>query len=126
MNLWDLIFPKDLYCIACGRPLPVQKQNGIALCDRCAEKITWVRGAPFATSPGHVYRRGYAAVVYVGAVEDIVRDMKYRNKAWHADTVAALMSGEYFALADPETGELPYYDYILPVPMSSKKKSIRG
>jgi ComF family protein len=57
---------------------------------------------------------------------ELVREMKYRGKDWYADTVAAIMAARYFALADSETGELPSYDYLLSVPMSSGKKAVRG
>jgi len=52
--------------------------------------------------------------------------MKYREKSWYADTISALMAKKYFSLADPDTGELPHYDLIAAVPMSSTKRESRG
>jgi len=52
--------------------------------------------------------------------------MKYRDKPWYADTIAALMADRYLAEADPATGELPDYDYITAVPMTAKKRTFRG
>ena len=144
MNILDFIFPKDLYCISCERPLS-GREDGIALCSACEDEIFWVTGrccekcgrplaegnrTEFCSDCGsgmrHAYRRGYASVIYAGPVREMVRDMKYRDKAWHAETLASLMAGRYKRLADPETGELPYHDYIMPVPMNAKKKAKRG
>jgi len=145
MNILDLIFPKDLYCISCGRPLPAQGARGLALCERCASEISWVAGRSCAKcgrqlldeNPGifchecagggeHVFNKGYACAVYAGRAAEIVREMKYRQKSWYADTLASLMAEKYFALADPETGELPEYEGLACVPMSAKKRSSRG
>jgi len=145
MNILDLIFPKDLYCISCGRPLPAQEAGGLALCGRCASEIAWISGRscekcgrPLSDeNPGvfchecagggeRVFNKGYACAVYAGRVADIVREMKYRQKSWYADTIASLMAARYFAAADPETGELPEYDGLACVPMNAKKKSARG
>jgi len=145
MNPLDLIFPKDLYCVSCGRPLPPLKDGGYALCERCASEIMWVTGRrcakcgrPLADeNPGelcrdcasgaeHAYRKGYACAVYSGRAAELVRGMKYRGKAWRADAIASLMAARYFADADPETGELPCYDYILWAPMNAGKKAVRG
>jgi len=52
--------------------------------------------------------------------------MKYRDKAWYADTISRLMAERYISGADPETGELTHYDCLAAVPMTSKKKSARG
>ena len=145
MNFLDLIFPKDLYCISCGRPLPVQGAGGIALCERCGGEILWVSGRcceecgrplsdenpgrvcrDCAAGGGHRFRKGYACAVYAGLAAGVVRDMKYRGKSWYADTLAALMAAKYLGGADPETGELPSHDFLIPVPMSEKKRARRG
>ena len=145
MNLLDLIFPQGLYCISCGRPLPRQKEDAAALCERCAGEIEWITGRSCAKcgrplsneNPGVLCRdcanttrqsftKGYACALYAGRAAECVRDMKYRDKAWYADTLAALMAERLLSEADPDTGEMPYYDYIAAVPMASKKKASRG
>ena len=144
MNLLDLIFPNGLYCISCGRPLP-QCEGGIALCERCAEEIPWITGKsckkcgrPLAPeNPGgichdcedsesHKFHKGYACTLYTGLAAELLRDMKYRSKSWYADTLASLMAERYLAETDPETGELPYHDYIVSVPVSERKMAARG
>ena len=145
MNILDFVFPKDLYCISCGRPLPPQGAGGLALCDRCVSEISWISGGSCEKcgrlladenpgrfcrecedDGGHMFRRGYACAVYTGRAADIVREMKYRRKSWYADTLASLMAAKYFSGADPETGELPEYDGLAFVPMSARKMAARG
>jgi len=52
--------------------------------------------------------------------------MKYRDRAWYTEPVSALMAERFLSETDPETGEIPHYDYIAAVPMTSKKKASRG
>jgi len=123
----DLVFPKDIYCISCGRPLPQQMGcEALPLCDRCMEGIDWVKGRRRIYEEEHAYGSAIACAVYSGLSAEMVRDMKYRGRSWNASTLAALMAARYFAEADPDTGELPFYDYIVHVPMYTAKKLFRG
>ena len=141
----DWIFPQDLYCVSCGRPLPLTGDRGLALCESCAEGIQWITGRrcskcgrplsnenPFdlcrscAGAQGQSFSKGYACALYENNAAELIRDMKYREKAWYASTLAALMAERYLSLVDPGTGELPRHDYITAVPMAAKKKSLRG
>jgi len=145
MNLLDLIFPGALYCVSCGRPLPPLLAGGFALCERCSDEIHWVGGRlckkcgrplsdenPYdschacANAEDPSFERGFACALYSGRAAEIVRDMKYREKAWYADTLASIMAARCLAEADPETGELFNYDYMVSVPMTEKKKASRG
>jgi len=145
MNLLDLIFPNALYCVSCGRPLPVPEKDGFALCERCSGEIVWITGRrcekcgrPLADensaklcrncadTTNQPFTKGFACALYSGRAAEIVRDMKYRDRAWYADTIAALMAERLYAEADPGTGELPVYDCIVNVPMAPKKKTSRG
>ena len=145
MNPLGLIFPVDLYCISCGRPLPPQGREGIALCESCYDGIVWVTGRrcakcgrpldaenpgevcrDCAASPEHMFGKGLACALYMGTVAEIVRDMKYRGKSWYSGTLAAFMAARYAAETDPETGECPPHDFLVSVPMTGRKKSVRG
>ena len=145
MNILDIIFPRDLYCVSCGRPLPSQIDNSIALCKSCSDDIVWVSGRlceicgrPLADENPKVLCRDclaaetrsfgkvYACAVFAGKASELIREMKYRGKAWYADTISSLMAMRYIAIADPETGELPSFDYLVSVPMSASKKASRG
>ena len=143
MNILDLIFPNNLYCVSCSRPLP--QSGNIAFCESCASEIPWITGKccaicgrPLAAenpkelcrdcgaSGERKFRKGYACALYMGPVAELVRNMKYKNRSWYADTFAASMAARYLAETDPETGELPCHDYLISVPMSERKKSVRG
>ena len=145
MNLLDLVFPKDIYCASCDRPLPAREGDGAALCERCADEIVWVAGRQCAKcgrqlsdeNPGelcrdcrssgeHGFGKAYACALYSGRAAELVRDMKYRNKPWNAGTLAFLMAERFLAEADMETGELPLYDIVLSVPMGRRKQGVRG
>jgi len=72
------------------------------------------------------FSKGYACALYSGRAAELVRDLKYREKSWYADTISALMAERYYSGADPETGELPCYDHIVAVPMASRRRASRG
>ena len=145
MNTLHLIFPKALYCISCGRPLPFKEENSLALCERCAGEIEWITkkrcrkcGRPLSDenladlchecvrTQEQSFSKGYACALYSGRAAELIRDIKYREKVWYEDTISALMAERYFSEADAETGELPSYDFIIAVPMAAKKREIRG
>ena len=144
MDLFDLFFPKDLYCNSCGRPLPLQGRDGVALCESCTNDIQWIAGRSCAkcgrplaaenptdfcrdcAAAEHAFGRGYACAVYAGRAAWLVREMKYRGRAWYADTISAVMAARYLSLADTKTGELPFYDGLVAVPMAAGKKAVRG
>jgi len=73
-----------------------------------------------------MYGKAITCAVYTGRAAELVREMKYRGKAWYTDTIASFMAERYTAEADRETGELPSYDFIVSVPMSRAKKAARG
>ncbi|MDR3305761.1 MAG: double zinc ribbon domain-containing protein [Clostridiales Family XIII bacterium] len=156
MNAASLIFPPALYCLSCGKQLsadaaavPAGAARAFAgeaapLCASCLDEIPWVRGRLCEKcgkmlseeNPGtfcgdcdggaHVYGRGYACALYAGRAADLVRDMKYRDRAYTAEALAAVMAARYFAETDPATGEALYYDAITAIPMSRNKKARRG
>jgi ComF family protein len=142
MNLLDLIFPNDIYCIACGRPLAAGSEA--ALCDRCMAEVHWTAGRLCkkcgkllaennrktrcydCAQEEHLFEKGYACALYDGPAAKIVRDMKYRSLPSHAETVAAFLAARIKAAADAETGELPNWDAVIPVPMHKGKREKRG
>jgi ComF family protein len=52
--------------------------------------------------------------------------MKYRDRPAYADAVTALMEARIRAAAAEETGELPAWDALVPVPMHRTKQEKRG
>ena len=141
MNFLDLIYPNDIYCIACGRPLPTG--TVLPLCEKCTSEILWVSGRlcgkcgkPLSENnpkelchdcdcEKHYFDKGYSCALYHGHTADIIRDLKYRDKPGYCDAVATLMVARIKAEAG-STGELPAWDAIVPVPMYHVKKERRG
>jgi len=142
MKLLDLIFPSDIYCISCGRPM-----HGEALCKECEADIQWVDaagsrlcakcGKPLAdentkdlcrdcAETEHLFGTCTACVRYAGRAKNLVRDMKYHGKSWFAGNLAQMMARRFFETCDAKTGELRHYDLVTNVPMSRRKKVSRG
>jgi ComF family protein len=151
----ELIFPSNIYCIACGNAIDATR--AYALCDRCMNEIEWNTGkvcakcgrsiendrtgdeAPEAEPSGeqgalcfdceatsHVFRKGYACVTYSGNAKEIVRSLKYRDNPYIAEKLAKIMWERIREEIDEETGEVFTPDLILPVPMHIIKRRKRG
>jgi len=135
--------------MSCGRPLfsgnnSIEAHKEFSLCEDCLSDIAWTTGrlckkcgTPLApenpkelcrdcVSETHLFSRGFACTSYSGRAAEIVRDMKYRGKAYFADALAAIMAQKFFSMASAESGELPSYDFLVAVPMHENKKSERG
>lgn len=131
--LADMVFPKNIYCIACNAPL--KGDDPMSLCGDCRKEL--LLGQPavcrrcgrFARYPAAnfcegcaarepLYDRGSAAVVYEGSARKILYGLKYGGKGYLAENIAAIM--------EPVLPAASSYDMILPVPMHRSKKSERG
>ncbi|MDR1028387.1 MAG: double zinc ribbon domain-containing protein, partial [Clostridiales Family XIII bacterium] len=113
-------------CAKCGKSLEVGRAE-----DRDAHE----EGVPGAGSDtlcfdceagDRVFRRGYACVTYAGPAREIVRALKYRDRAYIAERLAEIMRDRILDEIDAETGEVFAPDLILPVPMYIIKKRKRG
>lgn len=131
--LLNMVFPKDIYCIACGAPL--RGGDPESLCGDCRRELivnrppACRRCGRFARRPAGnscegcrtrkpVYDRGFAAVVYEGNARKILYGLKYGGKGYLAENAAAIM--------EPVLPPASSYDMIVPVPMHRSKKSERG
>ena len=131
--LADMVFPKNIYCIACNAPL--KGDDPMSLCGDCRKEL--LLGQPavcrrcgrFARYPAAnfcegcaarepLYDRGSAAVVYEGSARKILYGLKYGGKGYLAENIAAIM--------EPVLPAASSYDMIIPVPMHKSKKSERG
>ncbi len=131
--LADMVFPKNIYCIACGAPLG--GGDPASLCGKCREELienrppVCRRCGRFARFPARgscegcrkripAYDRGTAAVVYERGARKILYGLKYGGKGYLAENIAAIM--------EPVLPAASSYDMIIPVPMHKSKKSERG
>ena len=145
-KFFDWIYPPRIYCIACGNL--IDKTRTYALCDTCIREIRWITGRSCircgkmlednwpelrchdCQNLNHLFRRGTACAVYEGRARDMVRAMKYQDRAWIAPFLAEILFDRLEAERDAALaldGEiLPAPDLITCVPMHEKKERRRG
>jgi ComF family protein len=122
-TILDLLFPKDIYCVVCGAVIDRGDTN--SLCASCLSEAFWI-GGETNHDEAHTFRNGYVCASYVGQIKEMVHRMKYREEGYIARSIGGIMADRFMLLADAETGELPAYDLLLPIPMHKEKKSRRG
>lgn len=142
----NLVYPRDLYCISCGKI--IDGSRTYRLCNDCMDAAKWITerrcikcGKPLAgTDPGelcfvcsaregsrdpHIFDKGYACAGY-GAVEQaIIFAFKYGSRSDIGDTLGEIMYDRMTAEYEPE--ELSaMYDIVVPVPIYKEKLKKRG
>lgn len=132
---FSLIYPPDIYCPACGRP--VDPGHVYSLCEDCLNEITWadrktcrICGKPLETwypadlcseclvSPRY-FERGVVCFLYKGGASRMVKDLKYRGKKYLARIFGTI-------LADKILYDGLDFDVCTAVPMYKKKEEQRG
>ncbi len=131
--IYEVLFPSDIYCISCSRP--IAKGLKYSLCESCRRHILderphrCVRCGRFITEKTGdycefcvlyppLYSRGRAAVVYTDGARRIVQKLKYGGRGYLAKNMADIIYDEV------KNGLK--YDIIIPVPMYAKKMKKRG
>ena len=131
----SLVYPLDIYCLACGRPL--DPGHLYSLCEDCLNEITWANrktcricGKPLESwypaercseclnSPRY-FERGVTCFLYKGGARTIIKDLKYHGKQYYARVFGRM-------LADKLLYEKLEFDICVPVPMYRKKENKRG
>jgi len=144
-NLWnsalDLIYPPDLYCICCGKI--IDSTRTYRLCNECMDGIKWANERLCikcgkllsASNPGnicfncrehpHQFDRGYTCAEYGTHERAMVFALKYHSRADIGVTIGEIMADRM--LAEYSISDLRrMYDAVIPVPVHSSKKAIRG
>ena len=128
-----LIYPANIYCISCGRP--IDDRFPYSLCPACAKKISWANENCCVLCGKSIEEdqelcrdcgteeRGFDKGVTVsnyGLVErELVHEFKYCDKSYFKDSLALLMEEKLEA-------EGLDFDCVLAVPMHRKKIRQRG
>lgn len=139
--LLDLLYPKDLYCICCGKIIDWSRTY--RLCDDCMKSIKWNTGRVCekcgkklsdnnprdicfdCSANRHEFRKGYSCAEYGTHERYIVMGFKYGNKLHIGETIGEMLTDRMQALIGKE--ELRFaYDLLVPVPISHKKELVRG
>ncbi len=131
----DFVFPPDIYCISCGRPIAAGSLY--SLCDDCLQEIRWANGklcrvcgklledwyprniCGTCANQEHSFDRGVSCVQYGENERQIIADFKYRGKSYLARTLSEILYDKISALGFD-------FDFIIPVPMYAPKEKKRG
>lgn len=136
-ELWsevlDRVYPKDLYCICCGKIIDWSRTY--RLCDDCIDEMKWATGRtcikcgkllsdinPSSTcfncrEHNHVFDKGYSCTEYGVHERAIVYALKYDDRTDIAETLGEIMS-DAMPVRD--------YDIVLSVPITRAKLLTRG
>jgi competence protein ComFC len=134
-SLLDLVYPSNIYCINCGRP--IDDRFPYSLCPFCVRHIRWANkltcdccGKPMSTQPEtglcsecaeapRSFHRGYTCAGYGMTERNLIHQLKYKDKDYLAAHFAELMTERIVAEGlDP--------DLVTAVPMYKKKERRRG
>ena len=109
----DLLFPPK--CVFCGRIL---NKNDEGWCDKCTEDLPFADN--FGRQNGENFDFCVSPLYYIDVVRKSILRYKFRGASYYADVYGKLM-----AECIRENPELNY-DIISWVPLSGKRKRIRG
>lgn len=133
--LLDLVYPKNIYCMSCGRP--IAEHALFSLCDSCVRMLSYADavccsrcGRPMnATHPKALcegcqqeqrhFEAGITCVRYSVRERELVHDFKYHGKAYLGEPLGELM-------CERLRYENFREDLIVPVPMYPAKERKRG
>ena len=139
--LLDLLYPKDLYCICCGKIIDWSRTY--RLCDDCMKSIKWNTGRVCekcgkklsdnnprdicfdCSANKHEFRKGYSCAEYGTHERYIVMGFKYGNKLHIGETIGEMLTDRMqslFGKMELRTA----YDLLVPVPISHRKELVRG
>ncbi|MGI6721620.1 MAG: ComF family protein [Anaerovoracaceae bacterium] len=131
----EAVFPTSIYCICCGAV--IDQSRTYALCDNCADKLSWVEGHTCAkcgkildadndrslchdcSSREHFFDKGYTCAQYGLYERALMMDLKYRDKSYLARKIGAVMA-DRIAMEDIDV------DAVVPVPVHRKRLDERG
>ena len=131
----DIIFPPNIYCIACDRP--ILPEDVYSLCPECLQKIRWANGklcrvcgkqledwyprdiCGECANRRRSFDSGVTCMQYKELERKIIKDFKYRGKSYLARKLSEIIFDKITAMGCK-------FDIIIPVPMYSAKERKRG
>ncbi|WP_027399194.1 ComF family protein [Anaerovorax odorimutans] len=134
-DLMELIYPSNIYCIACGNL--IDKTRPYSLCDSCVRTLKWNNKSSCekcgkklnesfsqnlcsdCMESQHFFEKGYSCVEYGLAERKILHNFKYKDKAYLCRKLSEIMY-------DRINLENLNVDMLIPVPMYIRKQRIRG
>ena len=135
----NLLFREKDICFICGKKVEYRYKNFENLCVSCSEKLHMnfhdncvSCGKKIGSDLENVFKcldcnlrenifdKGASPLCYKGLIKEIIQDFKYNDKAYYKKLL-----GEFMTVVAEEQG-FDKVDIIIPVPMSKRKKRIRG
>lgn len=134
-KILELIFPGDIYCAGCGKP--VERGRLYSFCDECLDSIIWANGrncricgkpleswypSDICFGCAHSVRNtdgGVVCFIYQGCVRDMIRSLKYSGRGYLARIMGQILA-EKIIYEDLD------FDVCVPVPMFASKEKKRG
>ena len=126
-------FPRNIKCIVCGEEL--SHNTLYSLCDDCLEKLPYNTGnkcarcdEPMNTMGKYCincknekpsYKHNRSLFVYEKPINDMIRNLKYDNRKYLAETFANMLAGEVSKMNID-------FDYVIPVPLFPARHKKRG
>ncbi len=109
----EYTFPPSLYCICCGNI--IDETRTYNLCDYCMEHMGWNFDEVSVVNGLQILK----CVEYGIYGRTLIFSLKYSDKKYIAGDIGKIMADRLnFSRVD--------FDFIVPVPLSRKKKSARG
>lgn len=129
----DALFPNNIACLVCNKEL--NKNTHFSLCDACMQKLPRNNGKVCAKCGEQItsrskyclrckgskpkFDRCWSPLLYEGDVVKLIRNFKYHNQQYFAETLGNFLVEEY-VLQGLEC------DFIVPVPLHKERKKQRG
>ncbi len=118
MQLLDLIYPENLYCMCCGDTMESSREHGI--CDRCASQMIWTLDDPFRAQRGEfAFDEVISCCRYGFYARKIMNGLKESGRSYMAKGPGKLMA-ERVKLHGGS------FDALVPVPVHKDKRARRG
>lgn len=119
-DLWDIIFPRDIYCNVCGKYIDKSRKYG--LCDHCIKHINF---QPTVIENELDY--SLAAIGYGVYERQLIFNLKYNKRTYMARNISDIMYDAVFKLvSEKKVCPLLGADMIIPVPLHDKRLKERG
>lgn len=133
--LFDILYPprcmfcgelltlthNHLTCAACLQQLPwIQKHQ----CEKCGKQLAEKYSKPLCPDCSkiqHAFDKGVSCFIYEKEVMRALRYLKFKGKKYYGKHL-----GYYMVQRVQQEDHLNSYDMIIPVPISKKKRKIRG
>lgn len=132
----NFIFPRNIYCILCGKP--VDRDEKYSICDECKTNLKFIEGKtcekcgkPISEfhmerkcheciNSSRFFTKAISCIEYDDISKKIIYDLKYNKKRYISYHIAEIM---YDRLKEEE---MNCFDIIIPVPLHPTKEKNRS